>query len=90
MQNCLFVSGATFAASNWQFFFSICSWVIGGYFFGNFNRPWLSDFCVRFKFASCQIGIGYVAEFLLIIFFLFSLDRAAFWSCSCKCLRRAA
>ena len=38
---CLFVFGATFAASNWQFI-SICSCVIGGYF-GHLKHPWLSD-----------------------------------------------
>ena len=48
---------------------------------------------MRLKFAKAQIRIRHVDEFLLIqglfLLLLFSLDRAAFWSCSRKCLRSA-
>ena len=49
---------------------------------------------MRLKFSRSQIRILYVADFLqirgLILIFLFSLDRAALWSCSRKFLRSAA
>ena len=63
-------------------------------FFWDFKPPWLSGYCVRLIFARSQIRIRHVAEFFLLIrglfFSIISLDRAAFWSCSRKCLRRAA
>ena len=46
---------------------------------------------MRLKFAMSQIRIRHVAEYLLIrglfLVFPFSLERAAFWSYSRKCLQ---
>ena len=64
--------------------------------FGNLKHSWLSGSRVRLKFARLrsQIRFRHVAEFLIIrgsfLLFLISFDRAAFWSCSRKCLRSAA
>ena len=86
---CLLVFGASFAASNWQFLAYVAA-LLAACFVLNIRGE-----CVRLKFARLQIRIRHVAEFFLLIrglFLLFyiSLDRAALWSCSRKCLRSAA
>ena len=47
---------------------------------------------MRFKFAGSQIFAKprIFANSVLFLLFLMSLDGAAFWSCSRKCLRRVA
>ena len=49
---------------------------------------------MRLTYARSQIRIQQIVEFLLIrgliLLFLISLDRPAFWSCSRKCSRSEA
>ena len=88
MQNCLFVFGALFAVSNWQFI-SLCSLVISGQFMRNLS---IRGYVVMRQTQCCWVADSnptrsrVLINSRLISFFLISLDRAAFWSCSRKCL----
>ena len=52
----------------------------------DFKHPWLNGSCVRLKFARSQIFANWSFCQALILLFLRSLGRAAFWSCSSKCI----